>query len=110
MNVPVKQQVSLQQIKEHLEKSMPTYTYSFRGSSILIVKKSSTAAALVMSRSNKIIVNEGFPTMGGQLLFVLTMLLLGILIPIIIYFAAFFPAQKAVRNEVAESLRLQFGQ
>lgn len=110
MNVPVKQQVSLDQIKAHLETAFPNYTYSNRGSSILIVKKSSTAAALIMSRSSKIVVNEGFPTMGGQLLFVLCMLLLGILIPLIVYFAAFFPAQKAVRNEVAESLRQKFGQ
>lgn len=109
MRVPVKQQVSLEELKSKLEQQFPNYQYSWRGKSILIVKKSGTAAALVLAGRDKVTVNEGFPSMGGQLLFVLSMLLLGILIPLIIYFAAFFPAQKAVRNEVAEFVKKEYG-
>lgn len=109
MKVPVKQQVSLEELKTKIESKFPAYTCSWRGKSILIVKKTGTAAAMVLSGKQKVTVNEGFPTMGGQLLFVLSFLLLGILIPMIVYFAAFAPAQKAVRNEIAEFVKQEYG-
>lgn len=108
MRVPITKQMSLEDLKSKLETSHPELKCAFRGKSILVVKSSSTAAALVMSRGGKAIVNEGFPSMGGQLLFVLCMLLLGILIPLIVYFAAFFPKQKEVRNKVAEFIKKEY--
>lgn len=109
MKVIINQPVTLEQVRERIAQQFPQYPLSMRGSNILIVKKSGTAAAMVMVRSGKIIVNEGFPSMGGQMLFTLTMILLGILIPLIIYFTAFFPAQKAIRNEIGGFLTSQFG-
>ncbi|HET6991544.1 MAG TPA: hypothetical protein VFJ43_09485 [Bacteroidia bacterium] len=109
MKVIIKQPVTMEQVKASIAQQFPNYQLSMRTSSILVVKKSGTAAALVMVRSGKIIINEGFPSMGGQMLFTLSILLLGILIPIIVYFAAFFPGQKAVRNEVGAFIQATFG-
>ena len=109
MKVLLKQQATTEQVKESLVQQFPNYQVSNRTSSILVVKKSGTAAALVVVGKQKLTINEGFPSMGGQMLFVLCMLLLGIIIPVIVYFAAFFPAQKAVRNEVANHLQQAFG-
>ena len=109
MKVIIKQPVTIEQVREKIAHQFPAYQLSMRTSSILVVKKSGTAGALVMVRSGKIVVNEGFPSMGGQMLFTLSILLLGILIPIIIYFTAFFPGQKALRNEIGGFIQSTFG-
>ena len=109
MKVITKQQVTIEQVRERIAQQFPNYQCSMRTSSILVVKKSGTAAALVVVRSGKVIINEGFPSMGGQMLFMLCLIFLGILIPMIVYFAAFFPAQKAVRNEIGAFVQATFG-
>ena len=109
MKVLLKQQQTTEQVKASLTQQFPNYQISNRTSSVLVVKKSGTAAALVVVGKQKLTINEGFPTMGGQLLFVLCILLLGFLIPLIVYFAAFFPKQKAVRDEVGKYLQQTFG-
>lgn len=110
MKVPIKRQFTLEELKGKIEQQFPHYQCSWRGKSILIVKKSGTAAAMVLVGREKATVNEGFPSMGGQLLFVFSMLLLGILIPLIVYYSAFFPGQKAVRNEIAEFIKREYGE
>ena len=109
MKVIINQPITIDQVRGSISQQFPQYELSIRNANILIVKKSKTAAALVMVRKNKIIVNEAFPTMGGQMMFSLSLILLGILIPLIVYFTAFFPAQKAVTTEVAGHLTTQFG-
>ncbi len=109
MKVLINQQVSIDQIRETVTAQFPNYQVFMRNSNMMIVKKSGTAAAIVMVRKGKIIVNEAFPSMGGQLLFTLCMLLLGILIPLIVYLVAFLPAQKAVTKEVSAFLTMQYG-
>ena len=99
----------MDQVRESVTQQFPQYQVSMRTPAIMVVKKSGAAAALVVVRKNKIIVNEGFASMGGQLVFTLSMLLLGILIPLIIYFTTFYPKQKAVVREVAGHLTTQFG-
>jgi hypothetical protein len=109
MKVLINQPVTIDQVRESIAQNLPHFQLSMRGSSILIVKKTGTAAALVMVRKNKIVVNEGFPSVGGQMLFTLSLLLLGILIPMIVYLTAFLPGQKAVCKEVGALLTNQFG-
>ena len=50
-------------------------------------------------------IGAAFPTMGGQMLFVFSFLLLGILIPFIVYLAAFQPKQTAVEKEIGEFIK-----
>ncbi len=96
-------------VNKKLTAKYPNYKVWNRQKSLIIVQKSGTAAATVLIRKNSILVNEGFPSMGATLLFVLCVVFLGILIPLIIYFAAFYSSQKAVRNEVAEYLKGEYG-
>jgi len=109
MKVIINQPVTIDQLREKIAQQFPNYKCTMRNKQMLVVSKSSTAAAIVMVRSGKVIVNEAFATIGGQMLFTLCCVLLGFLIPLIIYFAAFFPAQKAVRTEIAEYVRSQYG-
>ena len=109
MKITTKEAVTADQLKEKLTKQFPDYVVSNRTKTILVVKKTSSAAALVVVGNGKVTVNEGFATMGGQMAFTFSLLLLGILIPLIVYFIAFFPKQKAVRNEVGEFIKGQYG-
>jgi len=88
----------------------PDHEVKNRTKSILVVRKpGSSAAAIVLVGNGKVTVNEGFASMGGQMVFTLTLILLGILIPLIVYFIAFFPKQKAIRNEVADFIKKEYG-
>ncbi len=109
MKVLINQPITIDQVRNSIAQEFPQYKLSMRTSTLLVVKKSSAAAALVMVRKNKIIVNEGFPSMAAQMLFTFSLILFGILIPLIVYFTAFFPRQKAVTREVAGHLTTQFG-
>ena len=109
MKVIINQPLTIDQVRASIAQEFPHFTLSMRTSTLLVVKKSSTAAALVMVRKNKIVVNEAFPSMGAQMLFTFSLILYGILIPLIIYFTAFLPRQKAVTREVAGHLTTQFG-
>ncbi|MBC7865280.1 MAG: hypothetical protein IAF38_20055 [Bacteroidia bacterium] len=110
MRILLKEQITLEQLKDRIAQQFPDCQLSFRTKNLLIVKKSKTAAAMVMVGKQKVTVNEGFPSVGGQLVFVACILLLGILIPMIVYFSAFFPAQKKIRNEVADFVKQEYGQ
>jgi hypothetical protein len=109
MKVPINQPVTIDQVRASVTQEFPQYQVSMRTPAIMVVKKTGTAAAIVVVRKNKIIVNEAFASMGGQMLFTLTLILFGILIPMLVYLIAFLPKQKAVVREVAGHLTTQFG-
>jgi len=92
-------------LEQHFE---GTYTFKERSKNFVVASKSKTAGANIMVRKNAVIVGGNFPTMGGQMLFVLTILLLGVLIPLIIYFAAFHKKLKAVENEIGDFIKDQY--
>jgi hypothetical protein len=111
MRINITNAITLEELKAKIDQSFPHYQTNYRGKKILIVQKDKkTAALIIIGRKGNVNVNEGFPTMFGQIIFTLSMLLLGILIPLIIYFAAFFPAQKKLRNEMADFIKQTDGQ
>lgn len=109
MRVPITKELNLEQLKSELERDFPGIKCVFRGKKVLVVSEAGkSAAAQVMARKNKAIVNEGFASMGGQMVFVFSILFLGVLIPFIVYYAAFFPKQKAIRNKVADYIKQNY--
>jgi len=66
-------------------------------------------AQIVGEKQGRVNIVEGFPTMGGQMLFVLSVLLLGVLIPFIVFLTAFKPKQVKVRDSVANFIREEYG-
>jgi hypothetical protein len=64
----------------------------------------------LLGRKGVVRVNEGFPTMVGQFIFTICLLFFGVLIPFLIYYIAFFPAQKKLRNEMADFIKQTDGQ
>lgn len=102
--------ITYPELKAKLEKQFPDYSFTMRGKGVLIAKKSSSAGLNILIQRKRMIVNGSFPTMGGMILFALAMVLLGIIIPIIIYFIAFQPKMKALEQEVGGYLQSEYQQ
>ncbi len=100
--------VKWEEVKVKLEGKFPQCKVTTRTKGFLIVAKSGAIGTNVLVRKNFINVVGNFPTMGGTLLFVLSIILLGFLIPLIIYFAAFHSKMKKVEKEVGEYLKLEY--
>lgn len=110
MRVNVEQPYTLAELKPKLEAAFPEYKVKFRGPKVLVISKGSIAGAMIVGEKKKFArVQEAFPTLGGQLLFVLSILLLGVLIPFIVFLTAFKPKQVKVRNAVADFIRQEYG-
>jgi len=101
--------ITADELKTKLEAQFPNYEFTMRSKKMIVAKQSVTSGANIIVYKKRIMVGGAFPTMGGQMLFALSLLFLGILIPIIVYLAAFRPAQKALENELGEFIKTETG-
>lgn len=99
---------TLEELQTKLEQRFPDLSFNKRSKNLLIAKKSNTAGANILIRKNKINVAGNFPTLGGTMIFTFSILLLGVLIPIIVYFAAYHKKMKAVEKEVGDFIREEY--
>lgn len=100
--------IAWEDVQNKLAAKFPNYKISTRTKGFIIVAKSGTIGANVLVKKNSIMVGGNFPTMVSTMIFTILMLLLGILIPLIIYFAAFHSKMKKVENEVGEYLKQEY--
>ncbi|MCH2235208.1 MAG: hypothetical protein MK078_13240 [Crocinitomicaceae bacterium] len=100
--------ITIEEIREKLESKFPDYEFSMRGKKVLVVKKSKTVGAQVMIFRKRLNINGNFPSMGAQMLFMVSIILLGVLIPIIIYFAAFHKKFKAFEKELNDAIMEEY--
>ena len=82
-----------------------TYTISERNNGLITVAASKNIGAVILVRKKSILVNGNFPTMGRQMVFTLLVVLLGFLIPLLVYFLVFHKKMKVVEKEVVAFLR-----
>ncbi len=104
MKLPTPHPVDKHALMAFLQASFPQYEVGPR-QSFLVVKQSDTVGANVVVRNNKIIVVGTFGSMGMQIGFTLGMLFLGILIPLVLYFALLRGKHKAMEQEVAAAVQ-----
>ncbi len=90
------------------EKFAGEYTVTFRSPKLIVVAKNKTVGATILVRKKSLIVNGNFATMGMQMLFVMGILLLGVLIPIIIYLVTVQRKFKAMEKEVGAYIKEDF--
>lgn len=95
-------------LREKLTTRFPEYSFDMRGKNLLIAKKTSAIGANILIRKSKIIVAGNFPTMGGTILFTLTLVLLGFLIPLIVYFTVFHKKMKELEKEIGAYLQEEY--
>ena len=111
MKIPIQpNSITFEDLKSKLTAKFPDYKFITRTGSLVVVQKTSTAGANVLLKKNRIMVAANFPTMVGTMIFMFSIILLGVLIPIILYFSIFFAAQKKVEKEVGEFLKTTYGQ
>lgn len=89
-------------VKKHFE---GTYTVTDRGKDMIAIAASKTSGAIVLVRKKSIILNGNFPTLAGHMVFMILLILLGIIIPLIIYFLVFHKKMKAVEKDVAAFIK-----
>ena len=100
--------ISYDELKSKLETKFPDYQFKMRGKQFLVASKSGTIGANIVLRKSKMMIAGNFPTMGGQMIFVLCIVLLGFLLPLIIYFAAFHSKMKALEKEIGGYLQEEY--
>ncbi|MFT5821963.1 MAG: hypothetical protein ACI8ZM_003219 [Crocinitomix sp.] len=108
MKFEITTQPTFDEIKQVIGEKFPSYVLKMQGKQFLIVKKSSTCGVNILVRKSKMFVMGNFPTMGGKLLFTFSLILGGILIPLIIYFVSFHKKFKAMEEEVGSFLQEQY--
>ncbi len=110
MKVPVEKPYTLAELKLKLEERFPEYKITFRGPKVLVIGQGKVAGAQIIGEKKKFIrINEGFPTIGGQMLFIFTVLLFCIMIPFLVYLLSMKPKQVKLRDNVADYLRQEYG-
>ncbi len=100
--------VNYDELQTKLTAKFPQYTFKMRGKQFLVASKSSSVGANIIIRKNKMNVVGNFPTMGGQIIFSLCLVLLGFLIPLIIYFIAFHSKFKVLEKEIGAYLQEEY--
>ncbi len=108
INIP-EGSVNLADLKSKMAGNFPGYKFNDFGKSMFIASKSNTIGANVVLRKNKIVIAGNFPTMGGRLIFAISMILLGILIPLVIYLAVFHSKFSKFEKELGAFVQQEFG-
>ncbi|MGH1344553.1 MAG: hypothetical protein ACRBN8_23540 [Nannocystales bacterium] len=99
MKLPTQAPVDKLALQAYLQQAFPAFEVVPR-QSFLVVKKSGWVGANVVVKKNKVIVVGNFGSMGLQMLFILAVVLLGFLIPIVLYLIFVFGKQRALEKEV----------
>jgi hypothetical protein len=113
MNIKTSQAYPLEQLSKVLKNQFGQYKIYIEknpvfGFEYLVVKKSGLIAAIVRSKNDKVMVYAGIPSALVRFVFFLSVILLGVLIPIIIYYSI----SGKIVSEIGNSLRnaIQSGQ
>lgn len=102
--------IEYDQLTTKLQAQFPDYEFKMRGKQFLVCTKSKSCGANIVIRKKKLMVAGNFPTMGGQMIFVLCIVLLGFLIPLIVYFAVYHRKFKELEKEIGAYLQEEYAQ
>ena len=104
MKLPTNHPVDKNTLQAYLQQALPQYKVGPR-QSFLIVEKGGWVGANVVVRKNKVLVVGTFGSMGIQIAFVLAVVLLGFLIPLVLYLIFVFGKQRAMEKEVGAAVQ-----
>jgi hypothetical protein len=102
--------ISQEEVHDKLSMHFPDYKIVKRNKRVLIVKKNKIAGCDVILRKKSIHVLRNFPSRGSQFLFGLSIFILGVIIPIIVFYIAFHGQQKHMEKEVGNYLQEDLGE
>ncbi len=100
--------INFDEMKAKLEAKFPNYKFNVRQRNFLVAAQSGTIGTNILLRDRALIIAGNFPSMGASMLFMLAIIFLGVIIPLIIYFAAFHGKMKKLEKEIAEFLKAEY--
>ena len=100
--------INFDDMKSKLEAQFPNYKFKVRTKNFLVASKSGTIGANIVLRNKALMVAGNFPSMGATFIFMLAIIFLGVLIPLIIYLAAFHSKMKKLEKEIGEYLKTAY--
>jgi len=101
--------ISYDELKQTLTQEFgDLYKIDDYSKSIISVSKTKLIGANVAVFKNKILINGGFPSMAYNIGFMLFIILLGFIIPLIIYLLVLHKKMKAVEKEVADFIKVTY--
>lgn len=101
--------VTIETLKNKLSENFPNYKFKDFRKDIVIASKSKIIGANVILKKNRILVVGNFPTTGGRIVFALSIVLLGILIPLVIYLAFYHSKFSMFEKELGTVIQKEFG-
>lgn len=101
--------VSLEELKSKLSAKFPEYKFKDFNRLMFIAQKSGSVGANVVLKKERIVIAGNFPTMGGRILFALCLVLLGILIPLVIYLIVFHSKFTKFEKELGAYIQQEYG-
>ena len=100
--------IEFDDMKSKLETKFPDYKFKVRQKNFLVAAKSGTIGTNILLRKNRLIVVGNFPSMGATMIFMLLVVLLGFVIPIIVYLAVFQSKMKKLEKEISGYLTEEY--
>jgi len=97
--------VSQDEIYNKLSVHFSDYDVIKRNKRVLVVKKNSIAGCDIIFRKKSIYILGNFPTWSSKFLFGLSVFILGVIIPIIVFYIAFHGKQKQVEKTIGNYLQ-----
>ncbi len=103
--------ISVEELKKTLTNQFSNkYSVKMKGKYVVAVAKTKIIGANVMPLKDKIVIAGGFPSLAIQIIFTLSFIALGILIPVILYWFLLHKKMKEVEQEVADFIKKEYSQ
>lgn len=110
MKIPTKgKEIDINEINSKLKERFPEYDVHKRSSNLIVVKKTATTGAMISVRKRNLIVAGNFPTIGGQVIFMICLVFGAILLTTILYFIFFHGKMKKLEREITHFLMDEYG-
>ena len=100
--------INFDEMKSKLEAKFPDYKFKVRQKNFLVAQKTGTIGTNILLRKNRLIVVGNFSTMAGSIIFALLVVILGVIIPLIVYLIAFQSKMKKLEKEISDYLAEEY--
>lgn len=110
MKVKTTKPYTLEEIKVKIEQNFPEYKVFFKTPKMLVVEETPSIGAIFMGEKKGYVrILEGWPSLGKQLLFTFSILLLGIIIPFLFWHYTVLKKQKVLTKKMGAFIEQEYG-
>jgi hypothetical protein len=99
--------ITINELKSALEKRFIDFKIRLQSKNSIIISRSNTIGAIITINKKYILVECEFPAWYSKLIYYLSILVLGIIIHLIIYYAVFYKKFRTIEKEIGNFIKLQ---